>query len=244
MTTDETHAELESLLGAYALDAVSSDEARRVEAHLAECATCAAEVAGHREVAATLAHSYEEPPDGLWSRISAEIEPPAEMPEELSRRVVQLTPGRRRTWPMMAAAAAVVIVALLGGLVLQQGSQIDKLENIAAPTMRDLADAALRDPDARAFEMVGADGTRVSLVVQPTGRGYVFADALPDLPDDRTYQLWGIGDDQVVSLGLLDAEVAAFTLPAGVGTLAITEETAGGVVQSQQDPVVAGAVAN
>lgn len=242
--TDPTHTEIESLLGVYALDAVSSDEARRVEAHLAQCATCAAEVAGHREVAASLAHSYEEPPDGLWSRISAEIEPPAEMPEELSRRVGQLTPDRRRTWPVLAAAAAFVIVALLGGVALQQGSRIDELENLASPSMRDLADAAVGDPDARTIEMVGGDGVSVPIVIDPDGRAFVFADELPDLPDDRTYQLWGISDDKVVSLGLLGTDVAAFTLPAGVGRLAITEEAAGGVVQSSQDPVVTGAVSN
>lgn len=256
MTPDLSHDEIESLLGAFALDAVSPAEAAAVEAHLADCATCAAEVTGHREVAASLAHSYEEPPDGLWSRIAAEVGPSRELPAELSR-VVSLTSRRdepaprtstarrsalQSSAPWLAAAAAVVVVVLLGGVIVRQDDRIGELEQIAAPTVRDLADAALSDPGARTFELVGGDGTRVSLVLERNGRGYVFADALPELAADRTYQLWGISDDAVVSLGVLGSEVAPFTLPAGVGTLAITEEVAGGVVASNRDPVVAGSV--
>ena len=50
-----THDELQSLLGAYALDAVEDDEARAVERHLQECPRCRAEVANHRETAALMA---------------------------------------------------------------------------------------------------------------------------------------------------------------------------------------------
>ncbi len=47
--------ELDDLLGAYALDAVSPDEARRVEDYLAVNPKAAAEVREHREVATMLA---------------------------------------------------------------------------------------------------------------------------------------------------------------------------------------------
>ena len=49
-----THAEIAELLGAYALDAVSPDEAAEIEEHLAECPRCRAEVSAHREVAGVL----------------------------------------------------------------------------------------------------------------------------------------------------------------------------------------------
>ncbi len=45
-------AEIEALLGAYALDAVTDDERREIEAYLATDPRAREEVAQHREVAA------------------------------------------------------------------------------------------------------------------------------------------------------------------------------------------------
>ena len=49
-----SHAELEELLGAYALDAVDGEERELVELHLLDCPRCRAEVAEHRAVASFL----------------------------------------------------------------------------------------------------------------------------------------------------------------------------------------------
>ena len=264
-----THNEIQNLLGAFALHAVSTDEAALVEEHLRGCPSCAEEVAGHQEVAAALAHSYEAPPDGLWSRILDGLDgDPAErevvMPDELSR-VLELNDRRAspdhgkaahtsnrdlkdrassRRWPIFAAAAALV-VAVLGGVALDQRSRIDELENVAAPSIDEVADAAASEPDSRTVELVGGDGVRVEVVIATNGNSYLLGNALPTLADDRTYQLWGINGAQIISLGVFGPEpgVAAFTMPSGTGTLAVTNEKAGGVVQSSQDPIAAGAVA-
>src|SRR5690606_4393398 len=84
------HDEIAELLGAYALDAVEPEEAAAVEAHLAVCPRCAAEVADHREVAAMLAHSGAPAPEGLWSRISASLE---EAPPEMELRLPRPGPA-------------------------------------------------------------------------------------------------------------------------------------------------------
>ncbi len=68
-----THAEIEELLGAYALDAVDEGEALVVEEHLATCPRCRAEVAAHREVAGLLGNAGGEPPAGLWDRVAGEL---------------------------------------------------------------------------------------------------------------------------------------------------------------------------
>jgi anti-sigma factor RsiW len=65
------HQEIEELLGAYALDAVDDDEGRVVEAHVATCPRCRAELAEHRAVTGLFAFSGQEAPGGLWDRISA-----------------------------------------------------------------------------------------------------------------------------------------------------------------------------
>jgi len=66
--------ELDELLGAYALDAVDPDEARRVEEYLADNPRAAAEVQEHREVASMLAFSGATAPEGVWDRITGELE--------------------------------------------------------------------------------------------------------------------------------------------------------------------------
>jgi hypothetical protein len=68
-----THAEIAELLGAYALDAVSAEEAVEIEEHLAECPRCRAEVSAHREVAGVLGNLSGTAPAGLWSRIADEL---------------------------------------------------------------------------------------------------------------------------------------------------------------------------
>jgi anti-sigma factor RsiW len=68
-----THSEISELLGAYALDAVSPEEAAEIEQHLAECPRCRAEVAAHREVAGVLGNLGGTAPAGLWSRIAGEL---------------------------------------------------------------------------------------------------------------------------------------------------------------------------
>src|ERR1700679_113850 len=68
-----THDEVSELLGAFALDAVEYDEFEEIEAHLAECPRCRAEVDAHREGAAALANSVEPLPDGLWESIATRL---------------------------------------------------------------------------------------------------------------------------------------------------------------------------
>jgi anti-sigma factor RsiW len=70
-----THDEVSELLGAFALDAVEHDEYEEIEAHLAECPRCRAEVDAHRVVAAALGNSVEPLPDGLWDSIATRLPP-------------------------------------------------------------------------------------------------------------------------------------------------------------------------
>ena len=72
--------ELDELLGAYALDAVSDEERRAVEQYLLISPRARQEVAEHREVATMLAWSGMAAPDGLWDRIAANLESSGEAP--------------------------------------------------------------------------------------------------------------------------------------------------------------------
>jgi hypothetical protein len=250
--------EVEELLGAYALDALDLDERLLVDQHLSTCAKCRDEVADHREIAALLVGPPIAPPDRVWDRILAEVGTPDAV--ETHAPVVPLRPRRRsfdaRTW-LVGAAAAVAVVALTAAVVFQS-NRIGNLNNRITAQQQEIASldsalqsdplqfvvaAALTTPDARIANLT-ADGTEASMqiVLLPDGTGYVYTDTLSALPDDATYQLWAVVDDRVISAGVLgnDPQVVPFHIdPVGLQGLVVTEEVAGGVAQSESDPVVA-----
>jgi anti-sigma-K factor RskA len=69
---------------------------------------------------------------------------------------------------------------------------------------------------------------------------------LPPLTEDSTYQLWGVVNGEAISLGVLGPQpsVSAFHVDSGVRVeaFAVTEERSGGVVSSENDPTLLGAV--
>jgi hypothetical protein len=246
------HDQIAELLGAYAVDAVEPDEAAVVEAHLATCARCRAEVAEHREVAALLSHSGTDAPEGLWDRIAGTLEaapPRLDLAPVQDREVHDLGAARerrRRRVPSAAtvvlSAAAALLIVVLGVQVRDQDRRIDTLQSALADPMTPAFEAAFDDPDSRRFSLTSADGEIVVLgAVTDDGVGFLRANPLPDLDDDRTYQLWGAAGDELVSLGVLGDRPTVVSFRGDrYEAFAITEEDGRGVVRSENDPVVAG----
>jgi len=221
-----THHDLQELLGAFALDAVDDDERDVIEAHLAGCPRCRAEVAGHRETAALLAHTGDRAPDGVWDRIAEALD---EAPPVLD--LDRIAP--RRT----ARAAVPRSISL----------------RVAATGVANAAGAALTDPRAEQVKLASTDGKATAQVVRlPDGTGYLVPTGLPTLPGGRVYQLWAVRSDARgphlppinISLGVLGAkpEVSAFRMAGPVIAYAVTDEAAGGVGSTQNQPVVVGYV--
>jgi hypothetical protein len=242
-----THDPVEELLGAYALNAVDDDERAQVEAHLAECPRCRAEVDQHREVAAHLALSGAPAPDGLWDRIAegmgnADVPPPLRLVVDDGTR----SRGGRETWRWRAriavvAAAAVAIVALSISSINQR-DRIGELEQASGVTTA--ANQAFADPSSRIAELRGPDGELVArAAVQDEGDGYLLAGSMPAL-DGQIYQLWGATADQVVSLGTLGAspDVVAFPADPSITQLMITAEDEP-VPAPTSDPLAMGVLA-
>ena len=67
---NDDHDDIASLLGAYAIHATDSKEAKRVEEHLRECPRCRTEVDGFHEIAAAMGNSVEPVSAALWDRIA------------------------------------------------------------------------------------------------------------------------------------------------------------------------------
>ena len=230
--------ELDELLGAYALDAVDSDERRRVDDYLEVSPRASAEVQAHREVATMLAFTGMDAPDDLWGRISDEIgeQAPPLGPELAKVMSLDEHPRRRRIsavapWLMSAAAAAVIAFVAIG------------LADSADAPNEPLASAvelARADRDSLTTTLV-AEGSPASAeaIIDQDGHGFMLARDLPTLPDGQTYQLWGVveGGD-VISLGIFgpNPEIETFTVEGAVEALAITIEQYPGVI-SNGNPV-------
>ncbi len=247
--------EIEEMLGAYALDAVDPDERELVEGHLAECPRCRAELAEHLEVAALIANVGAPAPDGLWTRIADSLEePPPAMRLAITdaAEVVELDARRQRSrrWVALAAAAAVVVIGALGIVVLNQEQRIDELDqpDVALELPTRVGDALADPVNTRTVlnDPAGATDLSATAVVTPSGEGFLVTPNLPPLAEDRTYQLWGVVNGEAISLGVLGPQpsVSAFHVDSGVRVeaFAVTEERSGGVVSSENDPTLLGAV--
>jgi anti-sigma factor RsiW len=250
MGRELNHGEAAAFLGAYALDALDGDELVQVERHVRDCRACQAEVSEHREVVAYLAPTATGAPEGLWDRIAGSLEetpPPLRMPPA---PVVPIERARRRqAMPsrIAAAAAAVAAVAVMGvvGVNVVDDERSGREVAVQAPAaeLDRTVRAAVADPRARRIELVSADKElRADTVVLPDGTGYLVSSNLPELGAARTYQLWALVGTSKISVGVLGTKPgpAGFKAAADAWGFAITEEAAGGVVASENDPVVVG----
>jgi hypothetical protein len=166
--------------------------------------------------------------------------------------VVPLADRRGRRWVAWTAgavaAAAAVVAVVLGVQVRHLDHQVNSLQAPLSAAER----SALRSPTTRQVELVAAPGSagaapeRATVVLTESGTGFVQAQGLSRLPDDETYQLWGVVGQKTISLGLLGAHPGVIVFSAAgsmpVSAFAITAEHSGGVVQSTNQPVVAGEV--
>ena len=244
MTVRLSHDEIREVLAAFALDAVDGDEAEAIELHLRDCPRCRAEVVAHREVAGALATGHEPAPIGTWDSIVDELE---SSPSMRLAAVAPISVSRwRRSLRVGVAAIAAASLALFGVGVAQQEQRFDAMQ--AAFEDRTVLAAALAahgNSDARQAELRSANGLVLArAVLVPDGTGYLSSDGLPRTAADRTYQLWAIVGTERISAGVLgpSPSVAPFRFAGDVVGLAITEEVAGGVVASENQPVASGVI--
>jgi anti-sigma factor RsiW len=147
-------------LGAYALGALEPDEAAEVEAHLATCAECRAEVAELAELKDFLGEVPPEafldgpPEDGdlLLQRTLREVREP-HRPSTVGK------PAKRRSRWLLAAAAVVVVGGALGGGVA-----------LGRTTAPDTTQDTVQPPVAGATQVTASDansGATMAATVEP-----------------------------------------------------------------------------
>lgn len=210
---------IHALTAGYALHALSADEEREFEAHLAGCRPCQEELASFSEAASALAFAVpaEEPPPALRGRIldAARAERP---------NVVPLRP--RWAYPAVAVAAVALGVAVsLGVWAASLHSRLDSTQAL------------------RALPVQGANG---SVIVGRHGTAALVVSGLPPAPAGKTYEVWVVRGSKAEPAGLFAATHGTVrltrTLPDGA-RVAVTLERAGGVPQPTSAPVVTSAPA-
>lgn len=230
-------ADIHTLAGAYAIDALDPTERRDFERHLAVCQACRDEVRELRATAALLGSAVaENPPADLKSAVMAEID----RTRQLGPMVVPVDElGWRGFLQRLAVpVAAVLIMAVvgLGLLVRDLYSRIDQVERGSSEIV-----AVLASPDARFVEVRDPQGVAGRLVYSPsTGRAVLLAHGLGPVPEDRTYQLWVIGEQGPTPAGIFrpTGEVAAALVHGDVRAghaIGVTIEPAGGSPQPTGD---------
>ncbi|XVV05999.1 anti-sigma factor [Actinosynnema sp. CA-248983] len=268
MTDDITRIEAHTLIGAYALDAVSDTERLLVEQHLADCRSCAEEAAELRETTALLAsYATVEPPAGLRERVLAAVAGTRQLPPE----VEHVQPNRRQSdaegahtappgspgtspWRVVwlrrgaavAAAAGIAAVVVLGVQVVDDQRRTERdlqaLHQVDERNSR--AMELLSAPDAKLVRGEVNGGGTGTVVASPfRGQVLLLAEGLPQLPQDRTYQVWLIGADGPRSAGLLTSSGGRF-LPLLAGgftgreAVGVTVEPQGGSARPTTPAVV------
>lgn len=218
-----------------ALDALPDDEQSEFDDAIALDEYLLAHVESFRRVALELADGLPEiapvASPIIWDRIVDEtgIDQPTSGQAPIA---VSLQPRRRNYFASVAAVAAALVLGIVVG---------NQLSSSSPDTMR-LATAAAAEATSTSIELVNPAGmtdVNATAVLAEDGTGYVVADALPTLNNDRTYQLWVIVDGAVISAGLLgnDPSVTQFRAEGDIAGMAISNEVAGGVVVSERDPV-------
>lgn len=210
-------AELHTLTGAYALDAVSDVERAGFERHLGECAACRQEVAELRATGARLgvAETVGPPPE-LKALVLAGVARTRQLPPRV--------PAPRREKPRRGKAFG-LRVALLGAAaaaVVAVGVGVVTPSAPPAPV-----DSVLSAPDATAIQGVG-DGSATLVVSRSRNQAVLLASGLPALDAGHVYQVWLIRAGEAHSAGILQPRMLMSDIPPGTDRIGITVEPAGG----------------
>ncbi|HYU60024.1 MAG TPA: anti-sigma factor [Solirubrobacterales bacterium] len=199
-------------LAAYALDALDPDEARRVEAHLAECERCRADL------------RWLEPAVDVLAESVVQATPPARLREELvaitRSEARQAQPGGWRpgwrAWalrPATAIAATAIVAAGIAGYALRGGG------TEGGPAVSEVP-----------FESAPAAMGAVAVLERHGDSATLRVSNMPAIEDDDVYQVWIQHRDAVEPSSAFRPDTsgdATTTIPAdlaGADAVLVTEE--------------------
>lgn len=236
-------------IAAYALGALTPGDREEFEAHLREgCNLCQPELFSFGDTVARMPHALPTTtlPPGLKEKIRRRL--PMEEP--------RTSKSHFKGW--ILPAAAVLLLAILLPIIWKQQAAISEKEKAIAELQKLVGQqqeeiAWLRDPSVQLALLTGlqpAPGAKGKMIWNPNrAKGIFYANDLPSLDPDKSYQLWVIGKQGPVSAGVFEpgpegSAVITITRIAGPaeGNLqfAVTIEPRGGVPQPTGSMVLVG----
>jgi anti-sigma-K factor RskA len=250
-------AAIHTLAGAYALDALSADEAAYFEQHLAVCDGCAQEVAELQGTVASLGSSAAEPPPAdLRDRVLAAARSQPQLPPLTARDAPAAAPGpstpitgarssRTRRWMTAAAATVGVAAAAIAAFAIAGADVWPFSEPNNAPVAVDpLHQGVARvidAPDAQSAATKIRGGGKLTVYNSSLlGKTAVVLNQLPRLDTEHDYQMWLVNDRGAKPLAVVprvaEPEMLIPEVKPGV-KIAITREPAGGSPQPTMEPL-------
>jgi anti-sigma-K factor RskA len=224
-----THDQLKELIAPYVLGAVDDDERTIVRAHIMSCEECMREADNLSEVTTWLDGGVEavEVPPGFAEQVLSSVRDQDEPREDAT-----VTPLRRPpAWQWLSAAALIVALLFFSVSWFQTRNDLDFQERVVSALVR-----------GEGMDLHGPTGA-VGKMVPSSDGGIFVASGLQRAPDEHTYQLWLIENDEPASAGVFDVRAGAVTLEIddsleGVDDVAVTVEPAGGSVAPTSDPII------
>lgn len=233
----------EELKEAYALGALSGEERREFEEHLATHPEHQAEVDELLTVAGLLALSpaEQEPSPDLRRRLMRTVRAEASDPEPARRSFLAGLRGLLGYRTLAAGAAVVVLIGLLSWNVLLQG-EIRDLESRPEVVRSQPEVTGPQVLELQAAESAGAASGE--LIVLEDRRGVLVTKDMPRIQEDQVCQIWVIQGDKPKPSGLFqpdeeDPVAASMTRSPGKGdVVAVTVEPTGGSPAPTSDPIL------
>lgn len=230
------NAEVHSLAGAYALDALPEDERASFRAHLEECDACRSEVDEFAATSARLGLGVAEtPPAGMREDVMARVAQTRQWsPLAPAGEAAPGAPRHRRRSAGWLAAAALVLVALAGGVGVGYW--------VAGESTQQQIAAVVGADDARTEQaQLQGGGTLTLISSAERDKAVVMADSLPELSPEQVYQLWIIDEEIRSADAFFDGsgagQVHVLEGLESNAQIAITREPQGGSEQPSMEPL-------
>jgi len=260
MNGTNEHTRYEELAAAYSLGILDPGEKAEFEAHIkAGCPVCESELPWLEKAVDNLAYAAPSVPlpEGLREKVLARFQP------ETPPAVPVPPPLQERTsiWPKLAFGFGIAasLIAIYSGFTAHNLSkEVQKLTAEIAGLRQQLTSTQMRlafalSPMNEVLELAGqpvspnARGKVIWNAVQ--GSGFFTAGGLPQIPEDKTYQLWVIAGGQPVSVdvfsvdstGAVEVKMAGLPPTEQINAFAVTLEPAGGVPQPTGEKYLVGA---
>jgi hypothetical protein len=184
-STRPDHSEWHELVAGHALHALDDGDELRLQAHLAECDECRAELDGHALTASHLASLADDGDTAVpaWSSMRTAVvgsSPVADVADLAERR------DRRQPARWMLAAAAVAVV-LAGATVASW--QVLRGSGGSTPATSALAQCSAT-PGCQEIDLRSSSGVRRAAVIVRNGTASVAPIALHSAGSGRTFVLW------------------------------------------------------